>query len=420
MSKALVASVGVAATAGAFWFMTGSGVLRQADHGHPGAQAGRILYYVDPMHPSYRSDRPGKAPDCGMDLQAVYADGDASARAGTTDGTIHVSRDRRDVIGIQTGRVERSAVTQTLRAFGRVALDEGRIFPVITSSEGWVTQIARGASTGDVVREGQPLASVFGRDYSTAQRTFLYALRASENPPPGLPGDSQEQLAITLQEATKALQGLGFTDAQIQQLTKTRQVRLDVTLAAPASGVIVARNVFQKQRFDRGAELFRIADFRHVWIVADVFGSDAEYIRSGTAVQVTLPDRPSARFRAIVSDALAHFDGGSRSLKVRLSVENPQLVLRPDMFVDLAFPMTFAETTTIPADAIVESGPGHTVFVERSDDTFEARAVETGWHHGGRVQIVRGLSPGETIVVSGHFLLDSERRLRSGNPGGHD
>jgi Cu(I)/Ag(I) efflux system membrane fusion protein len=419
IGKSLIASASAIAVVVVFWFVRGSGASGPTKPG-AGMTARTVLCYRDPMHPSYTSDRPGKAPDCGMDLEAVYAGGDESTRGITRGNAIHVSRDRQHMIGLRIDRVERSAPTQKMRTFGRVALDESGIFPVITSADGWVTEIAQGASTGDAVRKGQPLVSVFGRDYSTAQRTFLYALRASENPPPGLPGDSQEQLGITLREARRGLQGLGFQDAQVQQLTRTRQVTLDVTLAAPASGIIVARNVFQKQRFDRGVELFRIVDLSRVWIVADVFGADEAYIRSGTEVEATLPGRPGARFTATVDETLPRFDSGSRSLKVRLNVENHQRTLRPEMLVELAFPVTLPDATTVPEEAVIESGLEETVFVARDEESFEPRPVKTGWRYGGRVQILQGLSPGESIVVSGLFLLDSERRIRHEDAGSHD
>ncbi len=385
--------------------------------------ARRVLYYRDPMHPSYTSDRPGKAPDCGMDLEAVYADDSSPTRTLMPSkgmSLVQLDHERQQMIGVRLGRVERSRTTHTLRTFGRVVVDENSVFPVAAGGDGWVTQIFPGTATGSTVRKGQSLALIYGRDYTTAQRTFLYALRASENPPPVIAGDVQDQSALTLQEAGLVLQNLGFGQAYIERLAKTRQMTPEITLTAPANGVIVARTAFPKQKFERGAELFRIADFGHVWIVADLFGSDAAYIKSGATVAISMPDRPSATLRAIVAEALPRFDSGSRTLKVRLEAENPHLILRPDMYVDLEFPISLPEATTVPADAIVESGLRKTVFVTRGEGWFEPRTVETGWRFGGRVQIVHGLEPGESIVVSGNFLLGSESRMRHGDSSGHD
>jgi hypothetical protein len=362
-----------------------------------------VLYYRDPMHPSYTSDRPGTAPDCGMPLVPVYADDTESVRGAKAPA------------GIKVQPVERSHVTRTLRTSGRIVVDESRVFPVSAGGAGWVKQTFANTATDEVVRRGQPMAVVYGRDFTTAQRTFLYALRASENPPPSV---GQDVTALTLHEARLALQDLGFSEADINELARTKQVIPEVTLAAPESGVIIARNAFQNQKFDRGVELFRIADLSHVWVTADVLGADEQYIRSGAIAALSLPNR-TEHLRATVADALPHFDGAARTLKVRLDVENPRLLLRPEMLVDLAFDISGPETITIPADAIVESGPRKIVFVDRGDGVLLPRDVHTGWQSAGRVEVTQGLIPGESIAVAGAFLLDSARNMRSG-PSGHD
>lgn len=420
MNRVWFAVMGLVGVSLAVWLVAGS---RHEAHATTGGPVRTPLYYRDPMHPSYTSSKPGKAPDCGMELEPVYADAASPAHDGlaqTASGVVHASYEQQQMMGVRLGRVERTRTTRTLRALGRVALDEDHVFPVIAGGEGWVTEILAGTTAGQTVRAGQPLVVVYGRDYETAQRTFVYALRASENPPPSAPGDVADQPASTLQESRRVLQNIGLGEAQIQQLVKTRQVTLDVALTAPAAGVIVSRSVFPKQRFDRGAELFRIADLSHLWVVADLFGDDETYVRSGDIAHLSLLSRPDISLRAKVAEALPRFDGGSRAIKVRLEVANPHLDLRPDMFVNLEFPVSLPEATTVPADAVVESGLTKTVFVNRGEGVFEPRQVETGWRFGGRVQILHGLDPGESIVVSGNFLLDSESRMRHGDAGGHD
>lgn len=335
-------------------------------------------------------------------------------------GVVRLSRDRQQMIGLRIGQAVRSTSKRTVRALGHVEIDEDRMFPVAAAGEGWVTKIEQGTTTGSIVRSGQPLVTVYGREYVAAQRTFLYNLRTSEDPPPIVPGESEDRLVLPLQEAMLALRGMGFGDAQIQQLTKSRRVSLDAVVTAPAAGVIIARNVFPKQRFDHGAELFRIADLSRVWITADLSGSDADSIPSGITADVTVPGRPGATLHATVSGAVSRFDRGSRTLKLRLNAVNNALVLRPDMFVDLAFPITLPEATTVPVEAIVDSGLSRIVFVNRGDGLFEARPVETGRRSDHDIEILRGLEPGDSIVLSGQFLLDSENRMRHGDAGGHD
>jgi membrane fusion protein, copper/silver efflux system len=259
--------------------------------------------------------------------------------------------------------------------------------------------------------------SVYGRDYVTAQRSFLYAMQAAEHPAPG-PADLQAQTSLTLREARIVLENLGLRRDQIDELARTHDVRPETTLTAPAAGVILARSVFENQRFDRGAQLFRIADLHHVWVLADLTHEDQARIGTGDLATLAVAGRPDLRFRARVAAALPPFDAGSRTFKLRLEVDNPDLVLRPDMFVDVEFPLSLQDAVTVPADAVIESGRQKVVFVDLGNGAFEPRAVETGLRVGELIQIVRGLAVGESIAVSGNFLLDSESRMR--RSGGHD
>ena len=150
---------------------------------------------------------------------------------------------------------------------------------------------------------------------------------------------------------------------------------------APATGFIIARNVSPGQRFDKGAEWYRIADLSRVWVLADLFRNEAEYVRPGMKVRVTIPETKKT-LNAVVSKVLPQFDPNSRTLKVRLELDNPGYALRPDMFVDVEFPVTLPAALTVPADAVLDSGLKKTVFVDRGNGLFEPREVETGLANG--------------------------------------
>jgi RND family efflux transporter MFP subunit len=173
---------------------------------------------------------------------------------------------------------------------------------------------------------------------------------------------------------------------------------------------VTVRNVSTGLRFDKGTELYRIADLSRVWILADLFENEASYFKPGRTVKVTLREQKKT-FTAKVSSVLPQFDSATRTLKLRLEVDNPGHTLRPDMFVDVEIPVTFPPAVTVPADAILDSGIKKTVFVDRGNGIFEPRLVETGWRFGNRVEIKSGLKPGERIVVSGNFLIDSESKM---------
>lgn len=367
--------------------------LVSACGGAPAADARKPLYWRDPMHPSYTSDRPGKAPDCGMDLEPVYADAPAATAAAASTA-------------VTLGRVEHGDLDRTVRTIGRVVPDESRVFPVVAGCEGWITKLEPKTATGDRVRRGQPLAAVYGREYATAERSFLYALEAAEKPPPG----DSSATRTTLEEARRYLENLGVGEAQIRELERTRQIALDVTLASPASGIVVARGAYPRQRFDRDTELFRIANLDHVWILADLPADDPGSPPAGSTARVTPPGSADA-LDAVVSGALARFDPSSRTAKLRLEADNPGLTLSPDMIVDVELHLRMPAITSVPASAVLDAGGGKQVFVDKGEGRYEARAVQVGRRFGDRIEIVSGLSAGESIVTSGGFLLEADRRL---------
>ena len=208
-----------------------------------------------------------------------------------------------------------------------------------------------------------------------------------------------------------------MTDAQIAELERTHKLVSSYQIASPVAGFVLARNLAPAQRFDKGFEFYRIADLSAVWVVADVFENDARLLHSVSSTSVRYLGR---NFPTRMSKVLPQFDPSTRALKVRLEVANPDFALRPDMFVDVEFKVNLHEAMTVPVDAVLDSGRRKTVFVDRGNGYFEPRKIETGARLGDRVIVTEGLDPGERIVVSGNFLIDSESRFQlaaAGNTG---
>jgi multidrug efflux pump subunit AcrA (membrane-fusion protein)/YHS domain-containing protein len=368
------------------------------------------------MHPAYKSDKPGIAPDCGMQLEPVYAEGGSAGEpekgegpASLAPGSVQVSPEKQQIIGVQVGQVEKAPGILTLRTLGRVTLDETRVFRVVAAVEGWVTN-AGPIITGDMVGKDEVLATFYNRDLLTAQGTYLYALNTMDRLKDI---ENEEQLKITKAEiraSEEGLEFLGMGETQLREVARTRQIATGIELRSPVAGLVVARNAFTGLRFDRGAELYRVADISHVWILADIFENEARHFRPGTNARVMIPNLGRV-FQAKVSAALPQFDPNSRTLKMRLEMDNPDYTLRPDMFVDVELPVRLPPAITVPAGAVLDSGLRKTVFVVRGQGYFEPRRVETGTRYGDRVEITKGLEPGERIVVSGNFLIDSESRM---------
>jgi RND family efflux transporter MFP subunit len=411
-------------------FLAGSWYSQRERVSAASLRARRILYYVDPMHPAYKSGKPGIAPDCGMRLKPVYADGGQPTAIGAdlevgpdnSSHAVHVSPEQQQLIGVRVAPpVEKRSGSEKLRLYGRVAADETRVFRVDVGFDGFMREIST-VTTGSHVRKDTWLATFSAPEVRSPIQGYLVALDVLDRTRALADNQAAIDLAsVSVQQTIDRLLTLGMSHVQIDEIRQTRQVPPYVKITAPADGFVLARHISVGQKVERGEELYRIADLRRVWILADVFGPEAEYVRPGMVAQVSLPGRRRSFDARVSSDVLPQFDAASQSVKVRLEADNPGSLLRPDMFVDVDLVITLPPTIAVSADAVLDTGLKKTVFVERSAGVFEPRAVETGWRFGGRVEIVNGLIPGDRIVVSGMFLLDSESRMRhtAPEPGSH-
>jgi membrane fusion protein, copper/silver efflux system len=387
----------------------------------------RVLYYVDPMNPAHISHKPGLAP-CGMKMEPVYAE--AALNLGSTNGqppwppgTVNVSPAKQQLIGVRVAPAERKALHHSLRLLGRVAADETRIYRLNAAVSGWITK-AGPYATGSLVKKDAALAAFYSPEFLSAGQALLFALNSKDRVQKSgleIPGQQSQldQFHLNIKQYADSLKNLGMSELQIEEMTRTRKFADEVKLLSPADGFVLSRNISVGQRFDKGTELFRIADLSHVWVLVDLFEQDAGLVQAEPAAKVSVSIQGQV-FPAALSKDLPQFDAASRTLKLRLEADNPEFVLKPDMFVDADIPIRLPETVVIPREAVLNSGLRRTVFVDRGSGFFEPRLVETGRSFGDEVQILNGITPGERIVVSGNFLLDSESRMRlaaAGVPG---
>ena len=374
-----------------------------------GAQ--HVLYYVDPMHPSYHSDKPGIAPDCGMPLEPVYEGEDPAAKLQLRPGAVSISPEKQLLIGVRVLSVEKNSGFRQVRTTGRVEVDSSRVFRVMMGAEGWV-QSVQNNPPGTLVKKNELLATVYSNEFRNAEQAYLGSLASLDRVKTSRDADDSRTRDISLRINEEQLRSLGMGEPQIKELAKSRQITREVTLTSPIDGIVLSRDVFPGQRFDRGSEFYRIADLRKVWITADLFGGDTQFFSPGARVKATIRER-NKTVLATVSDTPPLFDPASRTLKLRLEAENPGLVLRPDMFVDLEFSVKAPPGLAIPQDAIIDSGVHKIVYVEASDGVFEPRPLILGTAFGNFVTVTSGLAAGEKVVTSGNFLIDSESKMRS-------
>jgi membrane fusion protein, copper/silver efflux system len=372
----------------------------------------RILHYVDPMNPAHTSSQPGLAP-CGMRMEPVYADNEGQAAgSGMPPGSVKITPEKQQVIGVRVAKVEKSPWTYTLRTVGKVAVDETRVYRLNAFDQGFVIRVYNN-STGSLVRKDEPLATIYNKELVPTLQSYFYAADAMDRLRqfPQMQPAQLDQLDLQKQSAELALINLGMSPLQFKDLKRDKKVTQEIIVAAPVTSFVLARNISPGQKFVSGEELYRLADLSRIWVLADLYENEAKYIRPGEKVRVTFPNQDE-QFMATVSEVLPEFDPATLTLKVRLEMDNPKFTLRPGMFTDVEFPIKLAPTLNVPADAILDSGLKKTIFVDRGNGYFEPRRVKTGWRLGDRVEILEGLAPGESIVVSGNFLVDSESRMK--------
>jgi len=385
--------------------------------------------YQCPMHPSYTLDHKGDCPVCGMRLVPARPEPAPRAAAAPAGAAMRVSPEKQRVLGMVVAPAQRSAGARTLRVLGRVAVDEARLYKLNAGMAGSVRDVSP-VATGGRVKKGQVLGWFYAPDAISIMQLFIVNAqgydrlqlgRLKQDGTPAGEGHGEEDVPgirrgagvyqANLQQRIMQLENLGVPELQRDEMARTGLIPDAVMLVSPADGFVLARNAFPGLKFDRGFELYRIADLRRVWVIADVFPQDAPHLRPGMRAEVSVPGR-SVTLPGRVTEILPQFDTATRTLKVKLVVDNPEHLLRPDMFVDVAVKADFPPGVVVPSDAIVDSGLVKRVFVQSGEGIFEPRVVEIGWRSGGQAEVVKGLRPGELVVASGTFFLDSETRMR--------
>jgi RND family efflux transporter MFP subunit len=301
------------------------------------------------------------------------------------------------------GAAEYTSVGETLRAVGKIAIDETRVVRVHPKIEGWIEHVYVDFM-GAPVKKGDPLVTVYSPEMLASQKEYLLAIKAREV--------MQDGDGI-VQASRKRLELWDLSAAQIEELETTRKPIQSITIYSPAAGFITARNSFASQRITPESELYAISDLSRVWVMADLFENDIAKIRVGQPAMVKMPYANGGEFLARVDNVQPQVDPQTRTVKARLEVSNPAMRLRPDMFVDVEFTIGGSRQLTVPADAVLNAGSRQTVFVDRGNGNLEPRAVETGDQIDDRIVITHGLKEGERIVTSANFLIDSESQLKN-------
>jgi Cu(I)/Ag(I) efflux system membrane fusion protein len=366
----------------------------------------RVTAWIDPMYSqgpphNYKSNHPGRAPDCGMKLVPVYADeAVTTAATSTVSGYANVAMppQRQQLIGVKLATAELRDLSRTTRTTGRVAIDERRIAQVRTKFEGFVEALYVNF-TGAPVRRGDPLLAIYSPDLLATQNELLLAER------------NRSDLGRALADAARArLRLWDMSSADIDRVVGSGKPMRDVTLRSPVSGVVMTKNAVAGARVMLSDTLYEIADLSHVWVLADVYESELQNVRAGDTAQVRVGGQALAGRITFIGPVIA---AQTRTASVRVELENPNGLLRPDMFAEVILRQQGGRAVAVPDSAVMNTGTRSVVFVARGNGTFEPRQVTTGAKVDGFYEIRSGVQAGERVVVDANFLVDSESRLKS-------
>jgi Cu(I)/Ag(I) efflux system membrane fusion protein len=406
MKKLMIVLVIAAAFAGGYGYGRWYGKTAPST----GKSERKILYWEDPMHPQYRSDKPGIAPDCGMKLVPVYAD--RAPAAAMPAGTVEISPEKQQLIGVAYGTAEYETMSDSIRAAARVTLDETRIAKVQPKLEGWIDQVFVDF-TGKLVRKGDPLLTVYSPEVLATQSEYLLAIKAQHGMHDNPVHEMMESTDNLVAAAKKRLELWDISSRQIEEIGRTGETIKNLTLDSPIAGFVMERNAFPKQHVTPETVLYTVADLSTVWAIADVFEYEASNVRLNQSASLTLGYLPGRTFHGRVSNILPQVDPATRTLKVRIQFDNPGFALKPDMYGEVELQTGGRRKLVVPETAVLNSGDRQVVFLDRGDGHFEPRAVKIGAQTGGRIEILSGLKEGDRIVTSGNFLIDSESQLKA-------
>jgi RND family efflux transporter MFP subunit len=382
-----------------------------------GAEQKRILYWYDPMHPAYHSDKAGIAPDCGMALVPMYESKTPAEQASADAGLIHMPQSQQRALGVRLTTVEEQSVSRTLRTSGVVTADETRIAHVHVKTAGWVEEVYANF-VGQLVHKGQALFTVYSPDLVATQQEYLIARRGQQQLGKSQYDEVAKSSQSLMDSARKRLKLWDLTDQQIAELDRTGKVNKTITVYSPVSGFITDRKAFPHTSTNGDTELYTIADLSRVWVTADVFEADLPYVKVGQQAVIRFPYEPGKAITGRVGYSYPVLDPQTHTAKIRIDVANPGTVLKPNMLADVELTIDYGRHMVVPAEAVLNSGTMQTVFIARDDASFEPRMVTMGATVDGKTILTSGVKKGETIVESGNFLLDSDTRLNAPMPMG--
>jgi Cu(I)/Ag(I) efflux system membrane fusion protein/cobalt-zinc-cadmium efflux system membrane fusion protein len=315
-------------------------------------------------------------------------------------------------MNVRTAEVERRDLVHPIRTVGYLDYDQERMVTVTTKYSGWVEKVHVNY-VGERVRRGQPLFEVYSPELVQTEQELLSALRYAEQMRDA-PVDAQQRARSLVEAARTRLRYWDISPEQIESLEETGEVFRTLTVVSPANGLIMKRlQGLEGMAIQPGMEIFHVADLSSLWLTVEIFEDQVAWIEEGLPAEITLTYFPGETFRGTVRFIEPEFSETTRTLSLKIEVPNSQGRLRKGMFATVVFePVAVRDTVAVPQEAVLRTGERSVVIVAQGEGRFAPREVQIGHAAGGYLEILSGVSPGETVVTSSQFMLDSESKLR--------
>lgn len=372
-------------------------------------EAGEVLFYRNPMNPEVTSPVPAKD-DMGMDYIPVYASGEKGGAG--SPGTVTIDPVVVQNIGVRTATAERTSMSRSVRSVGRVEFDEESMARIHPKVEGWIEN-QRVDKTGQKVAKDEILLSLYSPKLVSTQQEYLLAINNLDMLSSSPFEDIKEGARQLVASSRRRLELFDVPEHQIKELEETHKIQKYLHIHSPFAGTVIDIGVRQGQHVKPDTQLYMIVNLDRVWVYADVYEYELPWIKVGDDAQITLDSVPDKTFHGNIDYIYPYAESKTRTTRVRIVIENPNSLLRPEMFADVVIQAdTRKNIVVIPAEAIIRSGEMTQVFVVREPGKFEPRQVTLGFESNGMVSLLEGVKEGEEVVTSAQFLIDSESKLR--------
>ncbi|HNZ64339.1 MAG TPA: efflux RND transporter periplasmic adaptor subunit [Smithella sp.] len=333
---------------------------------------------------------------------------------------VDISPEQQQLIGVKTVKVSLKTIQKVIRTVGRIEADERKQATINTKIEGWIEKL-HVDYTGRYIKKGEPLVEIYSPELLATQQEFLALIKWAKQPGDKKKDDTlslmlSKDAEVSLDAARQRLRLWDISEDQIKQIEQTGKPFRTLTLYSPVSGFVTQKMAVQGMKVLPGEKLFDIADLSVIWIIADIYEYEMPLVKVGQQAKITLSYFPGKELSSKIDYIYPTMSADTRTAKIRLTLPNPQGLLKPQMFTNVEIRISLGQKLVVPESAVIDTGTSQVVYVDKGEGAFEPREVELGLRADGSVEVLRGVKAGEKVAASANFLIDSEAQLKGVKP----